>query len=83
MAAAQRFSLKVEVTALTGDPDVYVTVGGDDPPGPNNFYWMSGATGEMARFVAAGLRMSSRDRFAHTVTWDDSTKISQTYHYKL
>lgn len=35
-------------TALTGDPDLYVTVGGSDLPGPHNFYWMGGATGEIA-----------------------------------
>lgn len=37
---------KVVATALTGDPDLYVTVGGSDLPGPQNFYWMGGATGE-------------------------------------
>ena len=36
-------------TALTGDPDLYVTVGGSDLPGPNNFYWMGGATGEFCQ----------------------------------
>lgn len=39
---------KVVATALTGDPDLYVTVGGSDLPGPHNFYWMGGATGEIA-----------------------------------
>ncbi|CAB1114966.1 unnamed protein product [Ectocarpus sp. CCAP 1310/34] len=38
-------SIQVVATALTGDPDIYVTVGGSDLPGPNNFYWMGGATG--------------------------------------
>ncbi|CAM9362294.1 unnamed protein product, partial [Hapterophycus canaliculatus] len=37
--------IQVVVTAITGDPDVYVTVGGSDLPGPHNFYWMGGASG--------------------------------------
>lgn len=40
---------QIVATALTGDPDLYVTVGGSDLPGPNNFYWMGGATGEVAK----------------------------------
>eukprot|EP00903_Cladosiphon_okamuranus_P013133 g12248.t1 len=37
--------IQVVATALTGDPDLYVTVGGSDLPGPHNFHWMGGATG--------------------------------------
>lgn len=39
--------IQISLTALSGDPDVYISTGSDELPGPTNFDWVGGSIGKL------------------------------------